>query len=436
MMSTDVLILGGGLAGLSTAYHLQRLNPRASFLIVEKNSRAGGLAGSFRQDGFTFDHTGHLLHLHDTYGKRFIAGLLKGNLISHQRSSWIYSKGAYARYPFQANTHGMGRSAIEDCIVGFLKTVHHPKALARNANFQEWCLATFGEGISRHFMFPYNQKLWRVPLSQMTTEWQGRFIPKPQPEEVLYGALADQKKFFGYNAEFLYPARDGAQALPDALAARVSNLYLSCRAAWVDLQEKTAEIEGLGRVHYERLVNTMPLPDFLSLAGPLPASVRLAKQKLRWNTVYNLNLGVARPHVSEKHWIYFPDSRYPFYRVGFSSNFSPNVAPRGASALYVEVTRRPEERVDLARLENQILTGLKACGILKSSDKLLTRLWITIPCAYVIYDFNRTPAVETIFRFLHGRGVDSIGRYGGWKYSFMEEAILDGKRCAERLVRG
>jgi hypothetical protein len=65
----------------------------------------------------------------------------------------------------------------------------------------------------------------------------------------------------------------------------------------------------------------------------------------------------------------------------------------------------------------------------------MTRLWITIPCAYVIYDFKRTPAVDAISRFLRGRSTQSIGRYGAWKYSFMEEAILDGRNCAQNLAK-
>ena len=84
----------------------------------------------------------------------------------------------------------------------------------------------------------------------------------------------------------------------------------------------------------------------------------------------------------------------------------------------------------------QVLGGLKACGLLRASDKLLTRAWMPIKCGYVVYDFNRTPAVETIFKHLGKLGVESIGRYGGWKYSFMEETILDGARCADRLARG
>src|SRR5208282_5070886 len=114
-------------------------------------------------------------------------------------------------------------STVEDCVAGFLKTVHRPESrpLPPNPSFRDWSLRTFGEGISRHFMFPYNEKLWRAKLSDLTTEWQGRFVPKPAASEVLYGALMDQKKFFGYNADFRYPVRGGIQVLPDSFASRL-----------------------------------------------------------------------------------------------------------------------------------------------------------------------------------------------------------------------
>jgi len=436
MIKTDVLILGGGLAGLSTAYHLNRTS-KFSSLVIEKSKTVGGTAGSVRHEGFIFDHTGHLLHLHDPYGKKLILDLLKGNWKLHQRSSWIYSQDSYTRYPFQANTYGLPWPAVEDCVTGFLKTVYRPESrpLPRNPSFRDWSLRHFGEGISRHFMFPYNEKLWRAKLSELTTEWQGRFVPKPGASEVIYGALMDQKKFFGYNADFRYPVRGGIQVLPDAIASRLKpgQVRSGCAVRYVDLKERVAVVEGLGEVSFERLVNTMPLVDFLDLARPFPSLVILARLRLRYNTVYNLNIGVARANISDKHWIYFPEKKYAFYRAGCSTNFSPNLAPRGASSLYVEVSRRSDEKVDLAGLEKQVFTGLRSCGLLKSSDKLLAKLWMPIRCGYVVYDFNRTPAVKAIFAHLDKIGVESIGRYGGWKYSFMEETILDGKRCAERL---
>ncbi len=438
-VKTDVLILGGGLAGLSAAYHLNR-SSKLSSLVVEKQKTPGGTAGSVKKDGFTFDYTGHLLHLHDEYGKKLILDLLGENVAVHERSSWIYSRGAYTRYPFQANTYGLPEKVVNECLLGFLKTIHRPEGgrVGLKPSFKEWSLRQFGEGICRNFMFPYNEKLWRADLSELTTEWQGRFVPKPRASEVLYGALVDQQRTFGYNATFRYPKRGGIQVLPDALAARLKpgQLALGRAVTAVDLDARVAVVEGIGEVRFEALVNTLPLPRFLDLAKPLPARVIEARRKLRWNTVWNLNLGVARAGVTDKHWVYYPEKNVPFYRVGAMSRFSKDNAPEGTTSFYVEVARRAGERVDLAKLENQILSGLRSTGMLRSSDKLATKVWMPIECGYVVYDFDRTPSVETIFAYLRRRRVESIGRYGGWKYSFMEETIMDGKAAAERLAKG
>jgi protoporphyrinogen oxidase len=436
MIKTDVLILGGGLAGLSTAYHLNQLSGR-SCLVAEKRSTPGGTAGSVSHEGFTFDYTGHLLHLHDAYGKKLILDLLHGNLELHQRNSWIYSHDVYTRYPFQANTYGLPPRVIEECVAGFLKTLHRPdpKPLSDNPSFRDFALRTFGQGICEHFMFPYNEKLWRTPLERMTTQWQGRFVPKPAASEVLYGALTDQSKSFGYNAFFRYPKKGGIQVLPDALAARLKAGQLKTGAAVssVDLRERVAVVEGLGEVNYQSLVNTMPLTDFLDLASPLPKPVREARGRLRYNMVYCLNVGFKSRAATDKHWIYFPERKFPFYRAGYTSNFAKSNAPAGASSLYIEISRHPDEKVDLPRLEKAIISGLRSCGVIGSTDRILTTLWLPIRCAYVVYDFNRDRSVETIFKHFKSLGVESIGRYGAWKYSFMEETILDGKACAERL---
>jgi protoporphyrinogen oxidase len=434
-MNVDVLILGGGLAGLSTAHHLNAAS-RLSSLVVEKQATPGGTAGSVKHEGFTFDYTGHLLHLHDAYGKDFILKLLGKNVHTMTRSSWIHSKGVLTRYPFQANTFGLPQKVIDECVLGFLKTVHKPAGLPSHPSFKQWSLAQFGEGISKHFMLPYNEKLWRTPLGELTTEWQGRFVPKPKPGEVLLGALIDQQKVFGYNATFRYPKRGGIQVLPDALAGllKPGQLKLGCPVKAVDLLRREAEIEGVGTVRFDRLVNTLPLVHFLDLVRGLPPAVKAAREKLVYNTVWNLNVGIGRADVSEKHWIYFPEKKYPFYRAGFCSNFSPALMPAGTSSMYIEIARRPWEKLDRKAMEKACVAGLKESGLLKASDKVVSSIWMPIECGYVVYDFNRTPAVDAIFAYLHKSNADSIGRYGGWKYSFMEETILDGKRAADRLA--
>jgi protoporphyrinogen oxidase len=161
-----------------------------SVLVLERGLRVGGGSGSVRRAGFTFDHSGHLLHLHDPYGKKLALELLSGNVAVLERSAWIHMQGRYTRYPFQANTYGLPVATAADCLAGYLRTVYHPApSPGRPESFADWSRRQFGSGICRHFMYPYNRKLWRLPLSELTVEWQGRFLPKPQPAEVLCGAL-------------------------------------------------------------------------------------------------------------------------------------------------------------------------------------------------------------------------------------------------------
>jgi len=432
MTRTDVLVIGGGLAGLSTAWHLRRLG-LTSVLVVEKEARPGGRAGTVEKDGFLFDQTGHLLHLHDPYGRKLILRLLAGNLSLRERSSWIHSHGVFTRYPFQANTFGLPRGVVEDCVALFAKSRYRPARLGKAPSFERWCLAAFGEGISRHFMFPYNAKLWQYPLDRLTNEWCGPFVPQPKPEDVIQGAYGRSRTGIGYNPVFNYPRRGGIGALADALAAKTDGLRLGLEVESVDLKDRTALIRHFGPVHFRRLINTAPLNEFIAMAKGAPDKVRAAAAKLRHNTVYVLNLG-ARGVKSRMHWGYFPEARFPFYRAGIASNFSAALAPAGHATFYIEIAAGAEG-LDLARAETAALRGLRDCGLIKDDRQIVERLWLKIPCAYVIYDRDRAAALPIIFDWLKAHRTASIGRYGAWKYSFMEESVKEGLEAAEDILK-
>src|SRR4029077_17512512 len=82
----------------------------------------------------------------------------------------------------------------------------------------EWVVRAFGEGIAKHFMVPYNEKLLGVSLDELRPEYAERFIPRPSLEDVLKGALGFSRESLGYNAKFVYPREGGISALPRALA--------------------------------------------------------------------------------------------------------------------------------------------------------------------------------------------------------------------------
>ena len=115
-------------------------------------------------------------------------------------------------------------------------------------------------------------------------------------------------------------------------------------------------------------------------------------------------------------------------------NFTEGMTPAGCSSMYVEIAYRPGERFDEARAMKEAIRGLRDCGLLESESDIVTRNILRIPCAYVTYDAQRTALAAQILSWLKSQRVYSIGRFGGWKYSYMEEAILEGLSTAEAIL--
>lgn len=432
-MKKPVLIVGGGLAGLSTAYHLRN----EAHYLIEREQEVGGTARSFKVGNFTFDFTGHLLHLHTPYTKNLVTRLLKGNFYSCVRKAEIFSHNTLTPYPFQANTYGLPPSVIGDCVLGFLRaSLQSPQKFKdySQLNFQSWCEQTFGLGISEHFMIPYNEKLYQTKATAMSSDWCGPFVPTPKLEDVVRGALSQQDKAFGYNTRFLYPKKGGIQVLAQSLAKSLPSIETNTTLEQLDWKNKTAVLSSGIMTRYSHVVNTIPLLEFLKRLSPLPKNIRAAMKKLKCVSILCVNIGVKRARISDASWIYFPEKKYPFYRVGFPMNFTPHVVPKGCSSMYVEVPLDVRKPFSKQKVLKGIRNGLIEARILKASDKFAVVQFLPIKYAYVIYDKNRPKALDTIFSFLEKNDIQSIGRYGAWKYSFMEEAILDGKKAAEKIL--
>jgi protoporphyrinogen oxidase len=428
-----IVIIGGGLAGMSTAYHLGDV----PHVVLEAETTPGGLCRTREVDGFHFDYTGHLLHLRDQRIVRLVDELLPGAFRLVERRAAIRTHGATLPFPFQANLHGLPAERVADCITGFVEALQHPVPDAPDLSFEDWSLAVFGSGISDLFMFPYNRKLFRREPREMTADWVSWAVPRPSLNEVVRGALGLENQGMGYNPTFRYPERGGIGILPRALAERVSHLRRGERVTEVDLDRRRVTLAGGETIDYEALVVTTPLPGFLRMTRGGPAGLDELSARLDWSVVGCLNLGIDRPDIADgEHWIYFPDDDTPFYRVGFPSNFSETVAPAGASSMYVEFGLRRDEAFDPKRLETQALAALRREKILHESDRILARDWVRVDPGYVIFDKARQEVMARVEPGLARHGVHLIGRYGAWTYSYMERALLDGLELAAKIRAG
>ena len=433
-----VLILGAGLTGLSCAHHLGK-----DYRLVERESEPGGIVRTrIRLGSFLCDGTGHWLHLRNDAMKKLVGSVMAGQMVEYERKAVIYSKGVFTPYPFQANTYGLPREVVLECLLGLLRATHPedfglPPDTRKPQNFYEWVVRYFGEGIARHFMVPYNEKLMGVSLRELMPEYAERFIPRPSLEDVIKGALGFSRESLGYNAKFIYPRNGGIGALSRRLAEVLPKppVYQT-QVTRVNLREHTASLSNGQTIRFDALVNTAALTRFIDMIEDAPADIRDAARQLRASTVHYFDIGVrgTGAAASHYHWIYFPEPEFVFYRAGSYSAVHHDAAPPGCRSYYIEMSGGAKELLsDIEALKKRVLADLKRARILADDDEILFMELCEIPFAYVIFDHHYEPSRQRIFDYLRPHHVHSCGRWGGWGYGGMEDALLDGKAAAETI---
>lgn len=419
MNKVHTAIIGAGFSGLSAGYKLEK-----GYIVLEKESRPGGLARSENIRGFIFDYTGHLLHFRDERAKNFVLKNAWTKLNVIKRNSFIYSRGVFTNYPYQTNMYGLPYNIIEENLTGFLSS---RKGRIIKDNFKKWVITTFGRGIAKHFMFPYNKKLWKYNLSKLTINWLGRFVPMPSVDEVFRGITPD-KVDTGYNVTFYYPEKGGIESVIKGIYEKIKqNVKLNSEVKFIDLKNKVLIFNG-DKINYNNLISTMNLRWLIKKTGDKKL-ISLAS-KLRSVSVYSLNIGFIDRNKNNKHWIYFPEEKYPFYRIGFFNQFSRFNTPAGLSSVFVETSFK--NRI-FSSVNSKIISNLIDIGIIKSRRDIKLIYPMVLKDAYVIFDKEREKVLPEIKKLLEKHNVFLAGRWGKWEYSSMEDAILDGFDVAEKI---
>jgi len=430
-----VVIVGAGLTGLSTAYHLEK-SGFFDFAIFEQNSTHGGLCRSVEHEGFTFDFTGHFLHCNDPYFQGLLSTLLPPKTrYEIERKSFVYTHNRYIPYPIQNNLGSLPPQVLTECLCGFAKRKHWIK---NPKNFYEWALKHFGTGLAKHFFFPYNKKLFSISnTKEIHHSWTGRFVPKTTIHDIIETLVTKKIQSVGYNNCFIYPKRGGIQTFTDSLCRRLKTpIRTNHRAVSIDQKAKTITFDNGHVEPFETLITTIPLDTLLGIIKePSNHNARVARKNLRCTTVVNFNLGFSPAQFDDKHWLYIPEKQYSFYRAGFWHNFSKHLARPGCGSLYGELSYLPgtKSEREVRKLTEQSITQL--CTMLGlTNNQVVTQKLLHLPHAYVIYDEWRERNLSRLLEHLQDRSIHSIGRYGEWKYSSMQEAILDGKQIATNIV--
>ncbi|MDB4891829.1 MAG: UDP-galactopyranose mutase [Gemmatimonadetes bacterium] len=439
-----IVILGAGPTGLAAGYRLRELGYE-NFVMFEARGTVGGLASSETSaNGFIYDIGGHVLFSHYEYFDRLFDKLLGDEYQLLLRESWVWMCDRFLPYPFQNNIKYLPREVVLECLLGLIDAQKQALDISRFTNFEELIHGVFGKGIAKHFMMPYNFKVWAHPPKMMNKEWIGERVSVVDIQRVLSNVLLDRDDAgWGPNSTFKYPRHGGTGGLFERMRPYVDgNLRLNTRVVGVDLERKEIVLDDGSREAYDVLFSTMPL-DLLvsSMFGDVPDEIRSKAACLRHSGSYIVGVGVNQPSPSKKCWMYFPEDNAPFYRVTYLSNYSPEVVPDATRqySLLAEISHsdfKPEDRGSIAE---RTIAGMVATRLLGECDRrdIADTHVIERDYTYPIPSIERDGALAALHPWLEQRDVYSRGRFGAWRYEVgnMDHSVAQGVEWVDRIVK-
>ncbi|MFT4539704.1 MAG: protoporphyrinogen oxidase [Planctomycetota bacterium] len=433
-----IAILGAGVSGLALARALVEGGVSLdSLTLFESGSVPGGLCLSKEVDGFTYDTTGgHILFSKDADTMQWMKDQAGGDeaFVKRDRNTRIRFGDRWVHYPFENGIGDLPDEANFDCLNGYVSAWHARKMDKSEApkDFKSWVQWRFGDGIAKHFMDPYNEKVWKRPLEFLTSDWVAGRVPDAPVEDILRAAIGMRTEGYTHQAIFYYPKNGGFQAITDGLASTLMDrIRLSTRVKSVRRKGEAWEVND---EEFDLVVSTLPLTDIPDIVDGVPTDVADAMKTLEFNSIACVLVALDRPEHPDLSWIYLPHPEQgPANRVTYMSNYSPGNAPEGKTSFLVEVTIPGDAPIPGSELEAETLAGLEHAGLMKRDEVLFTDR-SGARHAYVVFDHDYARRRKAALDWFEANGLVTLGRFGRFEYDNSDQCVIKARELAAKML--
>lgn len=354
--ASPIAILGAGHTGTAAAFRATARGLRVS--LVEAQSAIGGVGGSFDVGGVRCDFGSHRLNtecpprvLED------LRSLLGDDLLSRPKRSRLWLRGRWIRLP-------MNRAELMRLPPAFLASVAGDafgsavgelrRALRRDGmrevTYPEILESDLGGTLCREFYFPYVEKAWGLPPSDLDVprlhrrRSSGLFMTM-----VRNGAFAmlGRQAVGAHQDQFLYP-RAGYGQIPETFAAAAvrqgAELRVDSRVtriAWDATRVRAITIERDGseqRLEVDSVWSTLPLSRLVGLLHPAaPEEIRDAAAGLTYRSMVLAYIILASERFTDCDTHFIPVADIPITRISEPKNYRGAREPSGRTVLCVEL---------------------------------------------------------------------------------------------------
>ena len=444
MIFHPYIILGAGVTGLGAGYRLRQLGIE-NFIILEQHDYAGGLATTFQDEqGFLWDIGGHVQFSHyDYFDKLMIQLLGKDGWYHHERESWIWMMERFIPYPFQNNIRHLPKEAQWMCIKGILHNLKQSAQVLPNT-FAQWIQQSFGLGIAKLFMTPYNFKVWAYPTDLLAYNWIGERVATIDLERILHNIYHEADDIsWGPNNTFQFPKQGGTGAIWKKLAAEIGEQYIKYNACVesIDSEKKVIYLKNGEQYQYGALLSTLPINLLTDIVQQTPQPLKEKAKGLLYSSTNVVGIGLkgqVPAHLAKKCWMYFPQEDSPFYRTTVFSNYSPNNVPNATEywSLMTETSESTYKTVKQDTIIEDTIQGLKNSKLIDENTPIVSTWKYRAEYGYPTPSLQRDEILNVLQPYFENLNIFSRGRFGAWKYevSNQDHSLMQGVEWVNRMI--
>jgi len=420
-----IIVVGGGVAGLTLAYLLGKKGLKVT--VLEREDRVGGLARSFRYDGWSIDIGPHRFHTDDKLVQDFILEIMHNRLIEIPRNSKVFFCDKHFDWPL--NLKAVLKLPPSMMLSSFLDLLSRPSI--NDDSFESYVLSRYGKTLTNHFFREYNQKFLKMDLKDCHRDWAETGINRATIDkeiksssivDLMLGVLSQKQ----VNTKFLYP-KDGpidefSEILKQGIISSGGTVETDVELTEAVIENKSVQrlMGSDGRVwDTDFIFWTGDLHDLENLLG-------LAPSQLNYNSTVVCNLLVEGEPPVPSQWEYFGSRDLIFSRTSINTCFNPCLAPKGYYGICAELVCYENDYVwnQPESLVNSIIQNLIHVRLVRNFNSIMEVHFERIRNTYPMYKIDYRAHLETYKQKISGiANVLACGRTGGFWYNNMDHSI-------------
>lgn len=448
-----VIIIGGGPAGLTAAYELNKSGIRSE--VFEKDDIVGGISRTVNYKGYRFDIGGHRFFTKVKVVQDMWDEVLRRDFLLRDRLSRIYYRNKFFNYPFEVKNAVFGLGIFNSLLIvlSYLRAQIIP--IRPENTFEQWITNRFGYRLYKIFFKTYTEKVWGIPCSEISSEWAAQRIKGLSLFSALKNALlkkppADKNVIKTLINSFHYPKMGPGmmwEKVREIVEEGLCRVHMSSgieKIYWHNdavLAVETCNGGITSRISGTDFISSMPIRELIAKLEPLPPSEILkAGDKLNYRDFITVSLIIDKKTIFKDNWIYIHDPNVKVGRIQNFKNWSPYMVPDpDKTCLGMEYfcfendefwSMSNENLVDLAKNE------LENLGFAKKSE-IIDGTVVRMPKAYPVYDEEYKKALEQIKEFLGNiSNLQLVGRNGMHKYNNQDHSMLTSMLAVKNILGG